>query len=295
MTVSLPFQVRLMAAAVLIGLLAVHSRAQDEDDDKQAAKLAKSAADKSNPVASRLKAMKKLADMGDKGKAASRGLAGLLLDTSPKVREGAGDALRAVNPDLHKPLKTLIIDEDYYKHYESAVAVGRMGKDGTAGTPVLLGHLKAHTPQLLMLKDLNADWLEIDDDSPCLIPIIDALAAAGLAGDKTALTKEEKLAADALTKNGTRLLAVVADSVALARVAGHEPEVMKELALYTLTHPNNVIRFGGLAALSTADPRALKSALPTLRKLKDDKIAQVRELAVELCGKVEKAEPPPKK
>jgi hypothetical protein len=82
---------------------------------------------------------------------------------------------------------------------------------------------------------------------------------------------------------------VVADSVALARIASEEPGTLRELALATLTHPNNLVRFGGLGALTLADPTALKPILPSIKKLKDDSSAPIRELASELAGKVEKA------
>ena len=112
------------------------------DDKDEVAKAAKDL--KSKDVKVRLKAVEKLADLGDD---ASRPLCDAMLDSSPKVAQAALVALEKANPKLYKPVSALVLDAERSSRSFALKEIGKFREDGRPAINLLIARCKAELAQ----------------------------------------------------------------------------------------------------------------------------------------------------
>jgi HEAT repeat protein len=102
----------------------------------QLAELLKRLKDKS--PAARQKACEAIGALGAAGAEGSEALILALGDRSPAVQQAALDALEKVNPTLHRPVLTLLVDRNDGAKVEAMRQIGRMRADGKPAVPLLV-------------------------------------------------------------------------------------------------------------------------------------------------------------
>jgi HEAT repeat protein len=128
-------------------ITAIETAVAEEKKGKALEKLApllKELKDKSPAV--RQKALEKIADLGPDGAAASEQVIGSLADKVPGVQQSALDALEKINPTLHKPIVTLLVDRDINVKLDAIHQLGKLGSDARPAIPLLISFF--HTQNL---------------------------------------------------------------------------------------------------------------------------------------------------
>ena len=279
----------LLAAAWAAAVLPLAARAADK---LTAADYAKRANDALRPVAERLAAIEKLKEF--KGDAAVPGYPGLITalnDKNEKIKTAADDVLAEVAPEFRKSIRSLLFDRDGRANYAAAVDLAKMGPSGKAAVPALLSHLRTGVANSAKVGGLGEEWLEADIKAEVCVPVVGKCMAAG---GLTATTLEnlppaERRAWQTINRNGQVLATVLADAVAIVRVAPDDAKTVKAVADATLGSPNNVVQFSGLIAMALAEPAAAKPNLPAVRRLKTASDKPVRDLAGVVIKRLEEA------
>ncbi len=208
----------------------------------------------------RIKGLQGLAALGQKAESAARAICQATLDPVPKVYTAALDTLAKVRPDLHPSVLVLRVDNNSQNVVGALSAIGAMRERGNAAVPVVVSVIE---------RDGGRGGLEclrsISRDDPSILPmllswtrdshirpfVIPHLGDLGAARPELRRKIMPVLAAD------------LASSLATARLAA-----IHELA-----------RFGSDAS----------GYLPTLRKLRFDADAGVRQAAEVAIPAIEKS------
>jgi hypothetical protein len=255
-------------------------KAEPEVKNPKLAALVKKLKDPKAKV--RLESVEEIGKMGEGAAEAAKPLCDALLDRSPQVAEAALKALEEVRPDLYKPLSTMLLDIDGTKHEKAIAELGLMDKDATPVLNLLHIRLRRELADGFLpsggftsiQKDLFHAIRRIDPDDGLTISHYKAIAAPG-------------------TQN---VFARQASLVALRVWAGDDEKRRKELiplAIAGLASDDSVFLVTGslqsycIEMLADYGPLA-KSALPALKKLKLNSLAEVREAATKAVDKIEK-------
>jgi HEAT repeat protein len=110
---------------------------------KQLEPLLRDLKDKS--ATTRLKAIEKIGEMGKNAAAASEALVVALLDKVPAINEAALEALEKVNPIVHTPLVTIMVDRMPSNKLAAVAALGKLKSDGRPAVPLLLRFYQLQT------------------------------------------------------------------------------------------------------------------------------------------------------
>jgi HEAT repeat protein len=119
---------------------------------------------KARQPAARVRALEAIGEMGEEGVEASEAVILALGDGAPAVQQAALDALEKVNPALHKPVLTILVDRT---DAAKARAIMQLGQLGAGAKPAL--------PLLFRLYQAQAGRLEMGLHQPFRITILDAL------------------------------------------------------------------------------------------------------------------------
>jgi HEAT repeat protein len=102
---------------------------------------------KSKKRAERAKAVEELAQLGEDGRDATADLLLSMREIWPVNKEAYLDCLEKIEPALHKPISTLILDTDQTNWFQAMQTIGNMGTDGEHALPLLVGISKTYWPQ----------------------------------------------------------------------------------------------------------------------------------------------------
>lgn len=124
----------------------------------------------------RLKAAAELAEMGEKAQPATRALCEVAMSPSQKVAHATLEALEKVNPEIHKPVFILIVDEKADKHLEALHKLSLLGEQGKPATTVVLHEIKRCRE---LFNDPQARWglarlIQVTEESMKTLPKIAA-------------------------------------------------------------------------------------------------------------------------
>jgi len=210
-------------------------------------------------VADRLKAIGAVAQLGPRGKAASRALCESLLDSNTRVRLAAAEALDRVNPALHRLVIPIMVDKELENRLECARKIGELGPEGKPAVPVVVYFKQQYRGGGLTVEVLAA--IAPDDKA------VTAKVAAWLTSDNDPYV---------------RLAAVKV----LPHMAGAKDHVR---ALVQVLRGDAVDAVRAAAASALGDLGAdTKDADRLLRMAKTDASAQVREAAERALEKMQK-------
>jgi phage FluMu protein Com len=96
----------------------------------------------SNVPADRIAAANQLAKMGADAEPACTALCEAALDPIADVRAATLEALEKIRPSLHKPLVTLLVDEQPFQHQQALESLRTMGRSASPCLPVLLAYAR---------------------------------------------------------------------------------------------------------------------------------------------------------
>jgi HEAT repeat protein len=243
------------------------------------APLLKDLKDKS--AATRQKALEGIADLGPDAADASEAILSMFSDRSPAVQQSALDALEKVNPTLHKPILTLVVDKDAVPRVQAISQLQKMGKDAKPAVPLLL---RLYQAQVADPRQFNPGLLcdlilaavgDIDPDNRDYIDLVLSVVSsprqpiAGPGGIGSGAPSRDKaiVMAMRLVKDG-HLDASKLVKPLIAAMADPQVEVQAINAL------------GALGADA-------KDALPALKRLKADPQQAVRDAAADAVKKIE--------
>jgi HEAT repeat protein len=231
---------------------------------------------KSKALSTRLKAMERLAGLGAKGRPAAGPLCEVLFDAAPAVRSAALEALRQVNPDLHRPVARLL---DPLTETELAnpgrsgrgAAVRKLGRLGPAGKPAaaVLIFYKQQLSQAGAMKYPIGQHVRL---------VVAALAK--VAADDPAVTK---LLAGWLAQE-PEPASRVAVARALAKMKDGK-DASAALAVALRSDPEAQVRVAAAQALGQIGSEA-KGALQALAAARTDPANAVRQAAQEALAKI---------
>lgn len=265
------------------------SRSEEKKTSSQMTALAACAANQRYLPMDRVQALTKLGAMGEEARPVTHAICTAMLATSSRVREEANATLQKVFPALHPHVSTLLTDRDYLHHFEALHALTDMKGEAKGALPIVLHHLKVNADAVVRLGNINSELLETDFDLNLAIPIIEELVKADKNGRMKVLTEEAKREQALLTPAGQAGLLAAADCIVAARIAGDNPNAAQAVAKAVLKHPNNLVRFAGVAGLHLFG-RSARSALPALKKATTaDPDKSVRELAAKIVQKTEES------
>jgi HEAT repeat protein len=264
-----------IAVAVLL-CLASAAFADKKDDVAATVKVLKS-----KSAAVRQKAVESLGAMGTDAVDASEEVIVLFSDKSSAVRQAAIDALEKINPALHKPLMTMLVDKDS-DHKTTAIGqLGTLGADAAPAMPTMLRfyytqaairesgtRLASHPFSASLLSAMNA----IDPDNK----EFQSLALSNIAPQSAENSPSSKF--PSVQMHSIRIAANLAKAGKLS--AG---KLIKPLRLALRDERSRllaVIVFGELG------PDA-KDALPDLHLLKTDPDQTVRDEVEKALNKIE--------
>jgi HEAT repeat protein len=212
-------------------------------------------------VHDRLKAIDAVAQMGPRGRAASRALCSSLLDPNLRVRLAAAEALDKVNPTLHRLVIPILVDKELDTRLDCLREIGRLGPAGSAAVPIVVHFKQQYLGGGLAVEVLAA--IAADD------PSVTAKMAGWLTSDPDPYVR----------------LAVLK---ALPRMAGARNHV-RAVAQALRANPVDAVRAAAASALGELGPDA-RDVERALQLAKADASAQVREAAEGALEKIQKRE-----
>jgi hypothetical protein len=100
---------------------------------------------KAKTLAGRRTALETIADLGEDGAEASADLIEALADRSPVIQQAALNALEKVNPTLHTPVLSLLVDRDPKVKLRAVAQLGKLGADAKPAISLLVRFYQAQT------------------------------------------------------------------------------------------------------------------------------------------------------
>lgn len=220
----------------------------------------------------KVKAAQELAKMGEQAQPASKALCEAVLDKSSKVAIAAMESLEKVNPEIHKPLSTLILDQDYRNQVQAAKELGSMGDKAEAAVPVLIDRLR---------KEMAKDSSEVFFDELARA-CFGALQQIGPEDPEN--IKTVKLLAGPTTRNHDARTAAL---LTLEKIAGDDEKRRKEfLPVMRSALDNPQCQLTAIKIVAEYGTLA-KDLLPTLKKLKLSPREAIREAAKDAVDRIE--------
>ncbi len=241
--------------------------------------LLKNLKDKSATV--RQKALEQIADMGADGAEASEGLLAMLTDKSVADQRGALDALEKVNPALHKPVLTLLVDKDDNAKQAAIKRLGDMGAEGKPAVATLIRFYIWQAPYKVGTGGQRYGYViltalkEIDPENKDYLDLL--LTAAAVTPISFNARNRE------IFDSNIRVTAIryILEAVKSGNMDG--ARAVKPLLSALDDKQCRVQAINALGALGAV----AKDALPTLEKLKTDPVQTYRDAATEAVKKIE--------
>jgi hypothetical protein len=244
----------------------------------------------------RLAALVRARDLGEKAALAATPICNCLLDSQPKLRTAALDAIERVRPDLYKPLATLVLDTQYGNRLSAVRQLQQLGTRAVETRLVLydqlqtvgnlcLNNLEGGNPELkefgrhyLPLRPLIDAINSVEPGYPEMITIVKQLAVVSLDGVKVHKSLkpilEHATGADAVTF--------------LHAWAGEYVTRRKELVPILKTSLDSRSKPAVLVALRMCGEygELVQSLVPRIRQLKTSSDAETRETAKAVLDKL---------
>lgn len=250
---------------------------------------------KSAVPGTKMHALEEIAKLGADAKEASQDVVQAMLDPYAAVGETAAITLEKINPELQKPVLTVMVDQNSTSRREAIRSIGQMRGDGRAALPLLLfcvryGSMeglpsgrwpgsgeKARFPRATpRVNPHQSYWVEAlqamcevaPDDKTTVKIVVDLVSApvAPMTPYTYGRTSTRAVALDLLGKVEVEPKVAVGALIAALNDPYHQARVIEDL-----------IRHGAEA----------KDALPALRRLKFSTSATIREAAGRAIEKIE--------
>jgi DNA-directed RNA polymerase subunit M/transcription elongation factor TFIIS len=228
----------------------------------------------------RQKALEALGQMGPDAEAASEDVLALLADKSATVQQSAFDALEKINPALHKPILTLLVDRDNAHKIEALRQLGALGNDAAPALPTLIRYYRLQTTRessgwLLLPATLLSTMCAIDPDNKDFQSlVISNIALQPAENDYSyAISNYRPLRIQSI--------GIAADWARAGKVEANKLVKPLRLALADIN-----CQLAAIKALGDLGP-AGKEALPELRRLKTDPEQTIRDAAADAVSKIE--------
>lgn len=282
-----------IVTSLLLTLLLVTSSLADADPDN----LEKiSVALRTKNLATRLKAAKQLAELGEKGRPATETLMGAMLETYPAGADEYLETLEKIAPDLHKHAVPLLVDASATNRKKVVVALSQLGADARPLVPLLLNLRRTiPIPRVTGRAGLDEQRKIIEENRARQMARIPALhALVEIAPDDSRVVRE--------------IVTTIAytPSVNMPSVGGRPRQPMRnperivalELVKKVKADPKQLTdalvsaldtgeRIKVLAVLGDMGSEA-KGAVPALKKLKLDASQETRDAVADALTKIEK-------
>jgi HEAT repeat protein len=244
--------------------------------DTKVATLAKALSNKDRKL--RLQALEELAQLGEEGKDSSPDVVALILDRSPLIREKAAETLEKINPSLHRPLVTLLVDMDHTKRVQALESIAQMGSDGEPALPVLIilyqQQLASRRPSIRQLRSSKkAPQRYFAVDAPTILHAMVSVAPREKVVTRAVL--------NAISAGDSTLRAM-----AIELSAGLELDNESLVQSLVRALEDQAWRVEAVNALEKLGPDA-KQAVPTLKKLRFDPSNAVREAVAKALDRIE--------
>jgi HEAT repeat protein len=265
---------------------AIETAIAEEQKAKTLEKLAPLLKDlKDKNPAVRQKAIESIAEMGADASAASEQLINALNDKAPAVQQSALDALEKVNPALHKPVLTLLVDMNFQTKMDAVKELGKLGSDAKPAIPLLLRFYQSqsqydprnpypywqHWCGVEILVSLNA----IDSESKDFL----ATLTNAISINKESTHPQRNGFLDSKVRQK-------AIDLALELVKSKKLDASKTVKPLVSALADKSCRVQAIKALGELGVDA-KDAIPDLTKLKTDSDKDTREAAIDALKKIQ--------
>jgi HEAT repeat protein len=228
----------------------------------------------------RQNALNAISDLKEEGIHASEAvIAYFLTEKTVSSKNAALDCLERINPDLHKPLLTVLVDREYRNRVEAVRSIGEMGKKGLPAIPFLtqlyVGQdADAHYGESMRLAILKAiKEIDAGQDAYAKLVLSAIPARKPVKGGKGGGVRASYLRSEAI-KMGLEL--VKAEKVKAADLTRPLVEAAQDSGC-------TVQAINALGALG----KDASEALPFLKSLKSNPNAPIREAATEAVKAIE--------
>ncbi len=234
----------------------------------------------SSDNAVRVHAAQELARMGESAKPAARALCSAATSDSKEVRQAAIEALEKVQPDLAKPVTTLLVDAN--NSYLAAQQIAEMGDSAAPAIPVVIWNFRHLNGDVVF--DIEALAKIGPMDSEAVGAIIDAAASpTDHLGQKLGIEQEPALTElGKLTQNHGSLRREIVTCL-VKTITDCEAGLGGKGGPYYYTN-------SALAAMGSLGEYGsdAKDAIPALKRLKLNANLQIREAAASALEKIDK-------
>jgi hypothetical protein len=242
------------------------------------APLVKDLKDKSMSV--RKQALTQIGEMGADAIDASEPVLGMLTVHSPALQQAALETLEKINPTIHGPIVTLLVDQNWENRTRAISQLQALGSDAKPSVPTLLRYFAAE-PQ----PNVRASRISTQSHRAQILTAVNAIEPENKDFGKLVLeviatppqTSEYNLSQSAKLK-------AIQIAPELAKASRLETAKLVRSLASALQYPN--YQLPSIHALGELGTDA-GSALPALKRLKNDSNAAIRDAATEAVKKIE--------
>jgi len=228
---------------------------------------------KSKQQSERVKATLALGKLGAEGKELSTALIESMIERWPTNKEDFFDALEKINPAIHKPVLTLLIDQAFIPRREALENIEKLSLEGKPTLPVLL--LLHQAGQLASGKNAGYEIQYLAGKALVVMSRIAPQDKAVIQAVITLISTNPRLP----TRRGDDL-----SPIELAIEMKIDPKILVPALLAALG--NQQARYSAIVALGKVGPEA-KSGIPALNKFRFDSDQQIRDAAMEALKKIQ--------
>jgi HEAT repeat protein len=231
---------------------------------------------KSKVASERVKAAQTLAAMGERAKPFARALCETAIDDNKEVRLAAIEALEKIQPEIVKPVLTLLTDQNHFNTAQAASQLGRLGDTAQSAIPVLVWYAKRPSSGLFEDREhVNAGMaalIKVGRRDPDAVQVVVDVASDQKSNASTRINALQLLGG--LTDTIGPLRKKILDC--LLNVLGEQAKANEQIALMAV-----IVAVGNYGADA-------KAAMPVLRELRLHSDIRIRNAAVAAIGKLEK-------
>jgi HEAT repeat protein len=232
---------------------------------------------KSKRIKTRLKALEAIGEMGEKACDASSAVVLALLDSNKALNDAGLDTLEKINPDIHKHILTMIVDNLENNKVQAAEALGKLGARAKPTIPFLIRFYQLQVAQYNHSFDeaILTALKTIDPKDKSVQTVI--LYAVRFS--RTSVRPDNP---NFVYDSFTRQLAITM-TLDLIKQEIIKPKLAVKPLVSALTDPQN--RIAAIQALGSLGVEA-GGAIPILTRLKKDQNAEIRKAATAALKKI---------
>lgn len=237
---------------------------------------------RSNKFDTMLASLDEARKMGKNASPIAAEVSRLILSQNKKISDAAIEAYEKIEPEVHPILVSVVVEKNKALRYQAVNKLELMGKGAKSAMPILLYHLNQE------VKDAAGDWAPLLKAMVAIDPA-DNFVVSQVLGFASAAPVPKTVG-----KSGSKVGGPVEFETARATGVGLIEKIVvstdrKVRALLAAIGNSRVekIRLDAIEQLATIGPEA-KLALPTLRQLKTDSAAKIRDAASEAVKAIDK-------